>query len=197
VYQPTEEAVYQPAEEAVYQPTEQVVEQVADQPAEKAATSADKPFAYFLSFRPEYVEVFDEISTVGLCLEFGLLSRNGLFLTADLSAGINYLGGMANVGYSFDMPALRIIGGVSGGYHRTTLVAKLVTENDRLVGREYGENVGFGGPFLKLTWKDIDITGRVLFGRKSDSPVFDEVEYIVKNSGNTATWSIGIGYNMR
>ena len=154
-----------------------------------------------LSLRNELLVVTGEISTIGFNFEAGLIFPGGFFIGADAGGGINYYGAALNLGYTVttDDHSVHIIG-LSGNYHNTTLVARLVSIDGAFISRECGINESFAGLFWKIMPGDmrgLDITNKLLFGYKRDSVWFDrEIGEIVTKDGFSTTYSLTVGYTL-
>ncbi|MCL2100145.1 MAG: OmpA family protein [Fibromonadales bacterium] len=153
---------------------------------------------FFFMFRPEFLLVSGEISTVGLNLELGKIYNNGFVASIDFGVGGHYIGGWLNLGYEIKSEYMKNTVGISGGYHHTDLKYKIENEKGKLLRTEWGENRAFGGVFWKLRVgknSNIDLVNKVVFGHKSDVARYDRNHYeIYKEDGVGVVWSIGLGY---
>jgi hypothetical protein len=167
---------------------------------------------YFFSARPEFLVLFGEITSAGFAAEFGYLNSKKLFLTGELSGGARYAGAGLNMGYSsilYDFgyhgiygsnnpsSELRLTAGVHAGYHHVTIPVNLESESGENLGRIYGRHTATAGLFWKFTCGYVDITNKLLFGYRSNSPWYDEtVNDIIKKQSGSLVYTVGIGYTI-
>jgi hypothetical protein len=186
-------------------------DKVAVAPAISSETAGS--YDYFFSVRPEFLALFGEITSAGFAAEFGMAGSNRLFFTAEFNGGVHYAGGGLNFGYTsivhdiryrylqiksgspFD--ELRFTAGVHAGLHHIVIPVNLESTSGDRLGRIYGQYTGMAGIFWKFTWGYIDVTNRLLFGYRRDSPWYEEaVNDIIRKKNANLAYTIGIGYTI-
>jgi hypothetical protein len=155
---------------------------------------------FVFSVRPEYTTNFTTVMGAGAIAEAGIIGKNGLYLTGELSGGAVYFGGLANVGVALNPNgAVKNVFGLSGGYRNLMYLFDFRIDGEKQ-DSIIADNIGFGGLFWKLMFgktNNLDITNRILLGTSQNPTSYDlQNSRFIYERGVGFIYSASIGYTL-